>query len=59
MELNLAGLCDRNVGLNAKWTLGKVSENVKELEPLSQALVKIINTKKKKLLSVLPKAVEG
>ena len=46
VDLNLVGLCDRNVGVNTKCALEKVSENVEEHVPLSQALVKIINTKK-------------
>ena len=46
VNLNLVGLCDFNVGVHTKCALVKLSENVKEHEPLSQALVKIINTKK-------------
>ena len=46
VDLNLMGLCDCNVGLNTKCAVVKVSENVEEDEPLSQALVEIINTKK-------------
>ena len=60
VNLNLVGLCDRSVGLHTKCALVKLSENVKEHEPLLQALVKIINTKKRKLLlSVSPNTVEG
>ena len=46
VDLISLGLCDRNVGLNTKCALVKVSEHVEEHEPPSQALVKIINTKK-------------
>ena len=46
VDLNLVGLCDRNVGLNTKCALEKVLENDEEHKPLLQALVKIINTKK-------------
>ena len=46
VDLNLVDLCDRNVGLNKKCVMVKVSENVEEDEALSQALVKMINTKK-------------
>ena len=38
VDFNLVGLCDRNVGLNTKCALVKVSENVEEHEPLSQTL---------------------
>ena len=47
VDLNLVGLCDRNVSLNTKCAMVKVSENVKEDEPLSQALVEMINAKKR------------
>ena len=46
VNLNLVGLCNRNVSLHTKCASVKLSENVKKHEPLSQALVKIINTRK-------------
>ena len=46
VDLNLVGLCDRNVELNTKCALVKVLENVEEHEPLPKALLKIFNTKK-------------
>ena len=55
VHLKLVGLCERNVGLNTKCALVKVSENVKEHGPLSQAPVKIINTKNKTLFECVTK----
>ena len=49
---SLVGLCDRSVDLNTKCALVKVSETFEELELLSQALVKIINTKTQNTCSV-------
>ena len=46
VDLNLVGLFDRKVGLNTKCAMVKVSDNVEEDEPLSQALVDMTNTKK-------------
>ena len=47
VDLNFLGLFDRNVGLTTKFAMVKVSENVKEGEPLSQTLVDMTNTKDK------------
>ena len=46
VDLNLVGLCDRNVGLNTKCAMVEVSENVEGDEPLSRPIVEMINTKK-------------
>ena len=60
VDLNLLGVCDRNVGLNTKFAMLKVSENVEEDELLSQTREDMTNTKKTKhLLSLSPKTEEG
>ena len=46
MDLNLVGQCDGKVGLNTKYAMVKVSDNVEKNEPLSQAIVDMTNTKK-------------
>ena len=48
--MNLLGPFDRNVGLTTKCTMVKVTANVEENEPLSQARVNMTNKKKKKTL---------
>ena len=58
-DLRLHGLFDSNIGLTTKCTMVKVSENVEENEPLSQARVDLTNTKTKHLLSVSPNTVES
>ena len=54
-NLNLLGLFDRNVGLTTKCTMVKVSENVEENIPLSQARVDMTNTKNQTLVESVTK----
>ena len=54
-NLNLLSLLDCNVGLTMKYVMVKVSENVEEDEPLSQACVDMTNTKNKTLVECVTK----
>ena len=57
-DLNLLGLFDRNVSSTTKCAMVKVSENVKEDEPMSQARVDMTNTKIKILVECATKNTE-
>ena len=54
-DLNLLRLFGRYVGLTSECTVVKVSENVKENEPLSQARVSMTKTKNKTLVECVYK----
>ena len=54
-NLSLLSLFDRNVGLTTKCTMVKVSKNVEENKPLSQARVDMTNTKKQTLAECVTK----
>ena len=56
-DLNLLSLFNRNVGLTKKCAMVKVSENVKEDEPLPQALVDMTNTKNKTFVACITKNI--
>ena len=54
-NLYLLGLVDRNVALNTKCVMVKVSENAEEDKPLSQTRVDMTNTKNKTLVECVTK----